>query len=84
MNIEFNWVPLPNPEDQKTVEIEISDLLIDKDIKPCHPGAISITLGISGSLDTNLRGTAKCQCGKILMDFKGDNTASRLVFTEYD
>lgn len=82
MNIEFNWVPVPNPEDQKTVEIEISNLL--KDIKPCHPGAISITLRISGPLDTNLQGTAKCQCGKILMDFKGDNMASRLVFTEYD
>ena len=84
MTIEFNWDPLPKPEDQKTVEIEISDILKDRDLEPCHPGAISITLRISGPLDTNLQGTAKCQCGKSLMDFKGDNMASSLVLTEYD
>ena len=82
MNIEFHWAPQPNLDDQEAVESEISGILQDKDIKPCHPGAIFVSLGISGPLDNKLQGSARCQCGKILMTFKGDNRASNLVFTE--
>jgi len=67
MNIEFHWAPQPNADDQEGLESKISGMLQNICIKPCHPGAISVSLGISGPLDNKLQGSAKCQCGKILM-----------------
>lgn len=82
MNIEFDWTPQLIPEAQDVVERKISHILQDRDIKPCHPGTIFVSLSISGSLDTILQGSAKCKCGIILMTFKGDEKASSLEFTE--
>ncbi|MEA1946312.1 MAG: hypothetical protein U9N83_03295 [Thermodesulfobacteriota bacterium] len=82
MNIEFHWAPQSNPESQEIVEREIFQIIQDRDIKPCHPGAISVSLVISGPLDTKLQGSAKCKCGKTLMTFKGDDNASCLELTE--
>lgn len=82
MDIKFNWTGHPNTDDKEVVENEISGVIQDRDIKPCHPGAIYVSLGIYGPLDNRLEGSAKCQCGKTLTSFKGDNRASRLVFTE--
>jgi len=84
MNIEFHWSPQPSSDDQETVESEVSSILQDRDIKPCHPGAISVSLGISGPLDNKLQGSAKCQCGKMLMTFEGGSNASNLVITEFE
>ena len=83
MNTEFIWSPKPTPETQSTVERKISELLDDRNIKPCHANTISVGLGISGALDITLQGSAKCECGKILMTFNGDNRASHLKFSEY-
>ena len=84
MNIEFHWSPQPSLEDQEAVESAISTIPQDRDLKPCHPGAISVSLGISGPLNNKLQGSAKCQCGKMLMTFKGDSNASNLVITEFE
>ena len=84
MDIKYHWDPLPNSEDQEAVESEISGIIHDRDIKPCHPGAISVSLGISGPLDNKLQGAAKCQCGNTIITFKGDNEASNIVFTEIE
>jgi hypothetical protein len=39
MNVEFIWSPKPTPETKSTVEDEISQLLLDRNIKPCHANA---------------------------------------------
>lgn len=84
MNINFHWSPQPNSKARETIETEIFGILQDRDIKPCHPGAISVLLGISGPLDNRLQGSAKCQCGKLLLTFEGSSNGSNLVITEFE
>ncbi len=83
MDIEFNWMDNPNSADKESVENEISEILKDRDIKPCHTGAIYVTLGICGLLKNRLEGSAKCSCSKKLMTFEGGSSASNLTITEF-
>jgi len=83
MDIEFNWTDNPNSAGKEAVENEISEILKDRDIKPCHLGGIYVTLGIRGPLDNRLEGSAKCSCGKTLMTFEGGSSASNLTITEF-
>jgi len=84
MDIEFHWSPQPSSDDRETIESELTSILQDRDIKPCHHGAISVSLGISGPLDNRLHGSVKCRCGKMLMTFEGDSNASNLAITELE
>ncbi len=73
MNIIFEWGEYPRrePDIQVNTEVEVSAIIKDHDIKPCHSDAIIVSLGIGGQLNTDLRGSAKCECGKTLMEFEG-------------
>lgn len=84
MNINFHWSPQPKVKTRETIESEIFGILQDRNIEPCHSGAISVLLGISGPLDNRLLGSAKCQCGKLLLTFEGSSIASNLVITEFE
>ena len=83
MNITFQWNQKPSPDEQELLETKTTEILQDRDINPCHPGAILVSLKISGPLDNKLQGSAKCQCGKKLMDFTGGPSASIQTITEY-
>lgn len=84
MNLEFHWSPQPSLDDQERVENDISGILQDRDIKPCHLGAISVLLGIGGPLNNELYGSAKCQCRKVLMTFKGNSDTMNLEIEEFE
>ncbi len=80
MNIEFNWTGQPDPTDQSSVETELKTTFEDGAIPACHPGVITISLEISGPLNTKLTGSAQCACGKIITTFTGDNAGTSINY----
>ena len=84
MSIDFQWMEQPSQEQKGTIEDELSAVYQDKNIAPCHPGTIVVTLGVTGPLENTLEASAKCTCGKKLIDISGDPSASRLTLKIYE
>ena len=83
MDISFRWSQQSNLDQQKSIEGEIAAIIKNRNISPCHPGSISVSLGISGPLDDKFQGSAECQCGKKLMEFSGSPYSLKINFREY-
>lgn len=84
VDIQYNWSSQQNPEIRDRIEEEIARVINDRNIKPCHSNTILVSLGINGPLNSVLRGSAACECGKVLLGFRGDDRASRLTLIEYE
>ncbi|MDO9305208.1 MAG: hypothetical protein Q7T77_07740 [Sulfuricurvum sp.] len=79
MKKEFYWFNEHDIEQVALVEKEISNIIIEQNIVPCHTGALKIHLDITGELDTILDGNITCQCGKELLTFQGSADAKNLL-----
>lgn len=83
MDKNFIWNEEQKVEKKILVEKKISEM-IEHDVVPCHKGQVSVFLGITGSLDTDLQGKVKCICGKELVSFKGDEFVNKLEIIFHD
>ena len=76
---EFYWFNEHDSEQVSLVEKEISDIISEQNIIPCHTGALKIHLDITKALDTMLAGNITCQCGKEFLTFQGFADAKNLL-----
>ena len=79
MNKVFQWEQKQEKEKEIKIEKEISKIIIDQNLVPCHSEKLFIKLGIYGPLNFNLKGIISCECAKNLMSFDGDENAMILL-----